>query len=337
MSLFLDQKYLMLISNRLPLFKKKKDAVYNCRCILCGDSVKNRHKARGYFFQYKTDLRYKCYNCDVSISFGNFLRDLDAMTYSQYSLERYSEGHSKAANAVPEFKFEEPVFKTSDERLLDKLLDRLDTQGVDNEAVLFCEQRKIPREKFKQLYYISNIKDIVQLNDSYKESIKGEEPRLVLPFYDELGQLSGVTCRALRGEALRYITVKVKDNTPLIFGINDIDKKKAIHVVEGPIDSLFVDNCIAVGGSSFSKLAQLDLPKDNLVIIFDNQPRNKEVCAIIEKNIDQGYKIVIWPQTLQEKDINDMVLAGKNVSRIIKENTFSGLTAKAKFYSWKRV
>lgn len=337
MSLFLDQKYLMLISNRLPLFKKKKDAVYNCRCILCGDSVKNRHKARGYFFQYKTDLRYKCYNCDVSISFGNFLRDLDAMTYSQYSLERYSEGHSKAANAVPEFKFEEPVFKTSDERLLDKLLDRLDTQGVDNEAVLFCEQRKIPKEKFKQLYYISNIKDIVQLNDSYKESIKGEEPRLVLPFYDELGQLSGVTCRALRGEALRYITVKVKDNTPLIFGINDIDKKKAIHVVEGPIDSLFVDNCIAVGGSSFSKLAQLDLPKDNLVIIFDNQPRNKEVCAIIEKNIDQGYKIVIWPQTLQEKDINDMVLAGKNVSRIIKENTFSGLTAKAKFYSWKRV
>jgi hypothetical protein len=259
------------------------------------------------------------------------------MTYSQYSLERYSEGHSKAANAVPEFKFEEPVFKTSDERLLDKLLDRLDTQGVDNEAVLFCEQRKIPKEKFKQLYYISNIKDIVQLNDSYKESIKGEEPRLVLPFYDELGQLSGVTCRALRGEALRYITVKVKDNTPLIFGINDIDKKKAIHVVEGPIDSLFVDNCIAVGGSSFSKLAQLDLPKDNLVIIFDNQPRNKEVCAIIEKNIDQGYKIVIWPQTLQEKDINDMVLAGKNVSRIIKENTFSGLTAKAKFYSWKRV
>jgi hypothetical protein len=61
------------------------------------------------------------------------------------------------------------------------------------------------------------------------------------------------------------------------------------------------------------------------------------VCGIIEKNIDQGYKVVIWPQTLQEKDINDMVLAGKNVTRIIKENTFSGLTAKAKFYSWKRV
>ena len=160
---------------------------------------------------------------------------------------------------------------------------------------------------------------------------------MVLPFYDELGQLSGVTCRALRGEALRYITVKVKDETPLIFGINDIDKKKPIHVVEGPIDSLFVDNCIAVGGTSFGKLSQLNLPKDNLVIIFDNQPRNKEVCAIIEKNIDQGYKVVIWPQTLQEKDINDMVLAGKNVTRIIKENTFSGLTAKAKFYSWKRV
>ena len=337
MSLFLDQKYLMLVSNRLPLFKKKKDAVYNCRCILCGDSAKNRHKARGYFFQYKNDLRYKCYNCDASISFGTFLRDLDPIMYTQYSLERYTEGNSKAANAVPEFKFQEPVFKSSEERLIDKLLDRLDTLEEDNEAVAFCRMRKIPKEKLKHLYFIDNIKKIVQLNDKYKESIRGEEPRLVLPFYDDLGQLSGVTCRALRGEALRYITIKIKEDTPLLFGINDIDKSKPIYVVEGPIDSLFINNCIAAGGTSFGKISHLNLPKANIVMIFDNQPRNKEVCSIIERNIDSGYKVVIWPQTLEEKDINDMVLAGKNITRILKENTYSGLTAKAKFYSWKRV
>ena len=187
------------------------------------------------------------------------------------------------------------------------------------------------------MYFIENVKNIVQLNDTYKESIKGEEPRLVLPFYDSNGQLSGVTCRALRGEALRYITVKVKDEVPLIFGINDIDKQKPIHVVEGPIDSLFIDNCIAVGGTSFGKLSQLNVSKESLIVIFDNQPRNKEVCKIIEKNIEQGYNIVIWPQNLFEKDINEMVSAGRNVKKIIKENTFSGLTAKAKFISWKRI
>lgn len=136
MSIYLDQKYLLLISNRLPLFKKKNDTTYNCRCVICGDSQKNRRKARGYFFSYKTDIRYKCYNCDISLNFSNFLKLQDANLYSQYALEKYSEGHSKSANAVPEFKFEAPVFKTSEEKLIDKLLDRLDTLPDDNEAVI---------------------------------------------------------------------------------------------------------------------------------------------------------------------------------------------------------
>jgi len=336
MSLFLDQKYLMLISNRLPLFKKKKDNTYNCRCVICGDSQKNRRKARGYFFAFKTDLRYKCYNCDISLNFSNFLKSQDQMTYSQYALEKYSEGHTKSANTLPEFKFEEPKFKTNDEKLIDRLLDRLDTLPLDHEVISFVSARKIPQSKYKQLYFIENIKDIVQLNDKYKESIRGEEPRLILPFYDLNGQLTGVTCRALRGETLRYITVKVKEDVPLIFGIDNIDRTKPIYVVEGPIDSLFLDNAIAVSGTSFGKLSETGLAKDNLNIVFDNQPRNIEVCKLIEKNIDQGYNVVIWPQTISAKDINEMVLENINVKKIIKENTFSGLTAKMKFIAWKR-
>ena len=336
MSVFLDQKYLMLLSNRLPLFKKKKDNTYNCRCVICGDSQKNRRKMRGYFFAYKTDLRYKCYNCDISLSFGNFLKSQDSMMYSQYALEKYSEGHNKSANVVPEFKFEPPVFKNDDEKLIDRLLDRVDTLPADHEVVLFCNSRKIPKEKQKQLYFIDNIKNIVQLNDKYKESIQGEEPRLVLPFYDSNHQLSGVTCRALRGEALRYITIKIKDNVPLIFGIDSVNKSKPIYVVEGPIDSLFLDNAIAIGGTSFGKLDQTGLDKDKLIVVFDNQPRNKEVCKLIDKNIELGYNIVLWPQTIAEKDINEMVMAGHNVKKIIKDNTFNGLTAKMKFIGWKR-
>lgn len=337
MSLFLDQKYLSLISNRLPLFKRKDDFLYNCRCIICGDSTKHKHKARGYFFKYKNELRYKCHNCDASLSFGNFLKDLDTMLFSQYSLEKYTEGNPvKLSNTVPEMVFTEPQFKSQEERLLDKLLLRLDNLPPEHEAVLFCNNRNIPKEKFKQIYFIENVRDIVQLNPTYKESIRTEEPRLVLPFYDSNGQLSGVTCRAIRGETLRYITVKVKDSVPLLFGINDVDTRKTIYVVEGPIDSLFLDNCIAAAGTSFGKINTLGISTDKLVLIFDNQPRNKEVCKIIEKNIDQGYNVVIWPQNIEEKDINDMVTARRDVKSIIKKNTFQGLTAKAKFIAWKR-
>lgn len=330
MSLYLDQKYLSLISNRLPLFKKKDDTLYNCRCTICGDSAKHKRKARGYFFSYKNELRYKCHNCDASLTFGNFLKSIDNNLYSQYALEKYSEGNVRfTSSAVLEF--EQPSFKPKEERLLDKILDRLDGLDETNEGVQFCQKRKIPNNKYSQIYFINNIKDIVQLSDKYKESIKGEEPRIVFPFYNEDGELTGVTCRALRGETLRYITVKIKDNDQLIYNIDKIDRSKTIYLVEGPIDSLFLDNCIAANGTSFKKVSI-----DNVVHVFDNQPRNKEVCKLISKCIDEEKKVVIFPQNIEEKDLNDMVLAGRNVKRIVSENTFQGLMAKTKFMAWKR-
>ena len=337
MSLFLDQKYLLLISNRLPLFAKKNDFTFNCRCIICGDSAKKSKKARGYFFQNKNNLMYKCHNCDASMYFGTFLKNIDGMLHKQYMFEKYSEGQSLSnANTLVNVKFEQPQFKSSEEKLLDNILDRLDTLEDSNEAIEFCIKRKIPRSKFKELYYIKNIKDIVQLNDKYKVSIQSEEPRLVIPFYDDSGHLAGVTCRALRGEALRYVTVRVQENVPLIFGLRNVNRSQKVFVTEGPLDSLFLDNCIAVSGTALSKTTSIGIEHSNLVMIFDNQPRNKEVCKIIEKNINDGYSVVIWPQSIEEKDINDMVLAGRNVKNIINENVYRGLTAKAKFIAWKR-
>lgn len=336
MSLYLDNKYLMLISNRLPLFKRKSDTLFNCRCIICGDSTKNNRKARGYFFNYKNELRYKCHNCDASVKFSTFLKNLDSNLFSQYTLEKFEETNVKPASNIISYVFEQPSFTKKEENLIDQLLDRLDILPPDNEAVLYCKERKIPENKFSKLYYIDNIKKIVQLNEKYKQSIRGEESRLVIPFYDNEGQLSAVTCRAIHGEALRYITVKVKEDAPLIFGLENIDKSKTVYVVEGPLDSLFLNNCIAVGGTSFGKITHLGIDKSNLVLIYDNQPRNIEVCKLIEKNIDQGYNVVIWPQTIQPKDINNMVHAGIDVKTVISKNIYSGLTAKAKFLAWRR-
>jgi hypothetical protein len=187
------------------------------------------------------------------------------------------------------------------------------------------------------LYYIDDIRKINQLSEKYKERLKTDEPRMVIPFYDSDDKLVGVTCRALRGEELRYVTIKIDDDAIQVFNINNVDKSKTIYVTEGPLDSLFLDNAIAVTGTSFNKLEQLNLNKDKLVVIIDNQPRNKEVVKLYNSMIDKGYSVVIWPQTLQEKDINDMVLSGKDVKKIVKQNTFSGLEAKTKFISWKRV
>jgi DNA primase len=295
------------------------------------------NKTRGYFYAVKNDLFYKCHNCDASLHFGSFLKQMDSLMYNQYTMERYSEGmplnkpHQKVED---KFKMEQPVFEPKN--ILDELLDRLDNLPEDNEAVQFCLKRKIPREKFKQLYFVDDIRKIEQLSDKYKDTLKTKEPRLVIPFYDEKGLLVGVTCRALRNESLRYVTIKINEDKPFIFGLDFIDRNKKVYVVEGPIDSLFIPNCIAVAGTAFGKLDSLGIPKERLIVIFDNQPRNKEVCKIIDKTINSNYNIVIWPQTLEEKDINDIVLTGKEPLNIIKKNIYNGLEAKMKFVSWKR-
>lgn len=335
MSLFLDQKYLTLISNRLPLFKRKGSS-YNCRCIICGDSAKKLNKARGYFYSNKDKLMYKCFNCDASMYFSSFLKNIDQLLFNQYSFESYAES-KPYSNSTPQVVFEQPQFKKPEERLLDKLLERLDKLPNDHEAVQFCLTRKIPKDKFNQIYFIDNIKNIVQLNDKYKASIQTEEPRIVFPFYDEEGLLTAVTCRALRGEALRYITVKVADDKPLIYGLDSVDKNNDVFVVEGPIDSLFLQNSIAIAGTSLGKISLSTLSKEHLIVVFDNQPRNKEVCKIIHKTIKNGFKVVIWPQNIEEKDINEMVLAGRDIKNIIKKNVFNGLEAEVKFTAWRRV
>lgn len=337
MSLFLDLKYLKLISNKLPLFKQTNNQVYKCRCVICGDSQTKKTKTRGYFFPVKNDLFYKCHNCDASMHFGTFLKQIDSLQYNQYSLERYNEGlpvnkpHQKIED---KFKMEEPVFEKKN--ILDELLDRLDKLPEDNEAVQFCLKRKIPKEQFDKLYFIDDVRKIGQLFDKYKDKLVTSEPRLVIPFYDDQGTLTGVTCRGLRNESLRYIAIKISEDKPFIFGLDSVDLKKKIYVVEGPIDSLFIPNCIAVGGTSFGKLDTIGIPKDNLVVVFDNQPRNKEVAKLIDKTIGNNYNVVIWPQTLEEKDINDMVLAGKDPAKIISKNIYNGLEAKVKFVAWKR-
>ena len=257
--------------------------------------------------------------------------------------ERYADGENGRphANPMPELKqfFEPPVFK--ERNLLDDLLDRVSSLDENHEARQFCDKRKIPLDQLSRLYFVDNIRKIENLNiDKYKNTIIGQEPRIVIPFRDKNGKLVGVSCRGIRGETLRYVTVKIDENAPLIFGIEDIKQDRPFFAVEGPIDSLFVENSIAVGGVGFNKLDLLSLNKDNLTVVLDNQPRNSEVCKVYRKLITQGYRIMIWPLNIESKDINDLALAGysrEQIKTLINDNSFQNMTAQLKFDSWKKI
>ena len=338
MSLYVDVKYLNLASHRFEAFKRKNDYLFNVRCPICGDSQRKKNKMRGYFFRKNNDLIYKCHNCQWSGSFGKLLKEIDQILYKQYVLERYADGEQgkgKGHNKPQELFDFTPKF--AEKSILDELMDKLSTLPADHEAVEYAVSRGLPKESFNRLYYIHNIKDIVQLNKKYKESIITEEPRLAIPFINEDGKLTAVSLRGMRGEALRYIQVKVDENAPTVFGLDAIDKNMPVIVVEGPLDSLFIPNSIACAGTSFNKVDELGLNKETTTIVFDNQPRNKEVCKLIAKYIDLNFNVVIWPSNVVGKDINDMMNEGIDAYKLIKDNTFRGLSAKAKYSLWRKI
>ncbi len=342
--LHIDLKYINMISHRLDRFKRKDDYLFNFRCPICGDSSTKKNKARGYIYKKKNDMFYKCHNCDAGKTFGGLLKIVDSLLYPQYVMERYQEGVAgPRANKEPEFKFEQPNFSgRNTSRLIDSIMDRVDKlheqcdlTDSNHIAVDYCRKRRIPIEKWDRLYHIEDISKIHQLAPKYKDRIKTNEPRLAIPFFDREGKMTAISLRDYGNSPLKYILVKVNEDSPTVYGLDVINYNEPVKIVEGPLDSLFLDNAIACAGTSFNKIQTLNLPEDRIIIV-DNQPKNKEVCNIIHNLIQSGERIVIWPDNIEQKDINDMVMAGVDVGNLISNNVFQNLEAELRFTNWRK-
>ena len=320
----IDAKYISLISSRLQKFKKVKADLYNFRCPICGDSQKNKNKARGYMYVVKNNTNFKCHNCGASLSLNNFLKKIDTTLYKQYTLEKFKEGHT-GRNFVtdePEFKFKKPIFK--------KKLN-LPKASENDFGKEYLTKRKLDPDKF---YYAENFMEWSNTQKQTFDRIIKDEPRIIIPLYDESKTLIGFQGRALKSSTTKYITVMLDEEAPKIYGLETIDRKLPIYVVEGPFDSTFVNNSVALCGSD-GDLGYLK--GSDLILVYDNEPRNREIVNRIERCIERNQRVVIWPNNIIEKDINDMVLAGHDVMSVLKSNTYSGLEAKVKFNSWKKV
>ena len=321
----IDSKYIGLISSRLQKFKRVKANLYNFRCPICGDSQKHKNKARGYFYQVKTNTNYKCHNCGASLSFNNFLKQIDATLHKQYILEKFKEGHAGGRNFVvqePKFDFTKPVFKP-----------KLDLPKASEVPIAreYLSKRRLDPTKF---YFAQKFQEWTNKQKQTFDNIVRDECRIVIPLYDTNSELIGFQGRSLVPNSIKYITVMLNDNKPKIYGLEKINEREPIFIVEGPFDSTLVENSIAMCGSD------VDIRTYNwsdYIWVFDNEPRNREINNRVSKIIDRGDKVVIWPNHIKQKDINDMVLSNIDVMSVLKSNTYSGLKAKVKFNNWKKI
>jgi predicted RNA-binding Zn-ribbon protein involved in translation (DUF1610 family) len=320
---FVDVKYINLISSRFQKFKRVKNNLYNFRCPICGDSQTNKNKARGYLYQIKNNTNYKCHNCGVNVSFNNFLKQIDTQIHKQYIFEKFKEGNTgkNFTTQAPVLKFEAPKFKPK--------LD-LPKASENPVAKAYLENRKLNPDNY---YYTEKFKEWTNSLRPTFDNVSKDESRIIIPLFHQ-NILVGFQGRALGPSKVKYITIMLTDDAPKIYGLDKVQKNKSVYITEGPFDSTFISNSIALCGSDG------DVDKwgiSNPVWIYDNEPRNREILSRISRVIEMGQKVVIWPSTIKEKDINDMVLSGLDVQSVIESNTYSGLEAKLKFTTWKKI
>ena len=330
-------KYISLISHKLPLFRKIKDNLCRFRCRECGDSEKNKYKARAYFIEKDNAVFYYCHNCGYSSEFFNWLKDFDNSLYKQHLLDKL--GNSSVRTDEP--KKQKIVYKSSLDDLI-KIIDLPET----HKARIYLENRKLPRDKIEELYFCDKFKEWTNKqipNKFSKEAIKNDESRIIIPFYDKSNNFFAYQGRSLLNEknrTIRYITIMLDETKPKLYGLDKIDFNYRYVVLEGPFDSMFLDNALAsAGGKILNELKKAKCNLDNAVIVYDNEPRNKEVCENIHKAIKAKIKTVIWPEYVKEKDINLMILNGytkDKIQEIIKENTYKDIEAELKFNQWRK-
>jgi hypothetical protein len=338
--MWLERKYTLLMGPRLERFKFKND-IASFRCILCGDSKINKFKTRGTIVLKVQRQFFHCHNCKATKSFGNFLKLVDPLLYDDYNKEKISE---KLGISTPEeqYVFEKPVFKRVDDKLAE--LKKISQLKHDHPAKLYIQNRLIPPSQHFRFYYAPKFRTWVNsiIPEKLSENLQ-DEPRLIIPFLDENGVFFGFQGRSFNPNVdpkYRYITIMMDDNKPKVFGLDRIDFTKPISIVEGPIDSVFLTNCLAsAGGKLQSELEKIgNIDHSATTIIYDNEPRNIDVIKNIQDAINQGYPVVIWPEKQKEKDINELFKSGvTNLDSYITLNTYSGLRATLELQKWRKV
>lgn len=344
-----DNKYINLLSNSLRNFKRKDQTLYNFSCPLCGDSQTNKNKARAFLFMKSGKYFFFCHNCNQSLTFKRFLEQINGSLYNDYVTEMFTENNEKPIDKPIKQDFS--ILKKQIK--LPKVSQLISTHPLKQYIV----KRQIPTPYHCQLYYATSFKKWVNtLKPNKFENENNDSPRLVIPLFDEQGKLFGFQGRAIDNIEPRYITIILDDTDerqPKIYGLNTVDYNKTYYIFEGAIDSMFIPNSIACLGSSLTtEMGRLNKPKDNAVLVFDNEPRNKFIVQTMLTAAKSGFKVVVWPQSCTHKDINQMILqkvsgdycktelvqkAGKCIQTLIDKQTFQGLALELEINMWKKI
>lgn len=322
--IWIDKKYaLMLPLDQPSQVNNGSKHWMNFRCFVCGDSFDNKNKKRGWFIENGQNLSFHCYNCGAHMYFGKMLKTYYLGYYKDYIKEKMKEGSFLNYNTPQKIEKIDNFFEVEVKIPLQSIQDLPDNHYARMEIL----KRKIPKKFWDDIYYVDNYKLFCNENDFYQYQYVGKRDRRFLLVGKN--RHKSVVCfhaRALDKQEPKYLINTIGENGSKFYGLDRVDISKNVYATEGAIDSLFLDNGVGLGGaiSEITKLTEL-IPKDRIIVVPDNEPRNKNTMDFTKKSLILGFKTVIWPEKLKLKDINMMAIEGIDYKTIIEENTFQGM------------
>jgi hypothetical protein len=311
----------------------KYNNVYNGSCPFCKEGKSYGKKTR-FFYLPEKELTY-CHNCGYSRKTFNFILDVTGKPFNEVINEIKNLDYSE----VPDKQEKEEV-KQVNKSLPDDCINLTDKNQLEfhknnpivNVCLNFIKSRRLNTAINKPITYYLSLVDKVHKN------------RLILPFYDSNGDIIFYQTRTLLEkdsyEKPKYLSKVGAEKS--LYGVHNLDLfHDNVYIFEGPIDSFFIKNGLAVCGiqeetnRTFNELQSkqiTQLTTFKKIWCLDNQWNDNASLKKSSILVDSGEHVFIWPEAFKNyKDLNELCIKFNRDSinpELITKNTYSGLKAK---------
>ena len=324
---WIDQKYINFVISRLDQGSKIKQNEWVARCPVCGDSKKSQFKRRFHISFAKGEYLCHCFNCDYAASFYGFLKDYFPDLYKDYKFEKIKE--DGIGSKRPKRKKSNSTSKVLLESSGPSKVNGLIKIRKGDLAYTYLESRHVQEYVNKYFFYTDNFQEFINKFRKDKEVFDG--PSIVVPLLDFNKQVIGFQARVLpkyqNKARQRYYTIRIKDESRVMFVPLHVDLSKRFYVVEGIFDALMLPNAIANLSSALHSLKK-HMPEEiqkNAVYFYDNEPRHKEIMRLLKKTARKDC-VVIPDNKMSTKDLNEWIVSGKiskqKLAKYVQKRTF---------------
>lgn len=305
----------------------KSTNTYTGGCPICREGKSWGRKSRLYYIP--NDSKLCCHNCGWYGTPINWVMEVEQLTYKEVAAQIKECDYEYGLPVETIEKAQTTELPRDSINLFDRtqLTYYKDNDSVKR-AVDVIVDRKLNKAVNRPRTLYTSLTDVVHKN------------RLIIPFYNQSNECIFYQSRKLFESDTKPKYLSKMNSEKSLFNYNNVSSSTDnVFITEGPIDSFFIEDSVAVAGiqerskESLTPVQAQQLERLFLVQtvwVLDSQWLDQTSLIKTETLLKNNQCVFIWPRNIGEKfkDINEMCVYF-DIDRIgkkyILENTYCGL------------